>query len=95
MDHGLPNPRLTPAETASPRYSSGGACDSPSSHVPLVTLGDGDLPTPAQSVGSLSHVPYTDAFSLMNETEARLFRHYVQRLAVCVGDDALTGTAPS
>ncbi|KAK9786706.1 hypothetical protein SCARD494_11010 [Seiridium cardinale] len=42
------------------------------------------LPTPTRSVGSLSHLSLNDAFSLMNETEAHLFRHYVQRLAVCL-----------
>lgn len=44
----------------------------------------GQLPTPTRSVSGLSHLSLHDAFSLMNEAEAHLFRHYVQKLAVCV-----------
>lgn len=45
---------------------------------------DRQLPTPTRSVGSLSHLSLSDPFSLMNEQEAHLFRHYVQHLGVCV-----------
>ncbi|KAH6652595.1 hypothetical protein BKA67DRAFT_519135 [Truncatella angustata] len=45
---------------------------------------DVQLPTPTRSVGSLSHLPLNSPFSLMNEAEACLFRHYVQKLAVCL-----------
>lgn len=47
---------------------------------------DRQLPTPTRSVGSgsLSHLSLSDPFSLMNEAEAHLFRHYVQHLGVCL-----------
>ncbi|KAI0120935.1 hypothetical protein BJ170DRAFT_688356 [Xylariales sp. AK1849] len=75
-------PSLT--EASSTELLGHAISDSPRSNVQLSRAGDGHLPTPGRSVGSLSHVPYGDAFSLMNEAEARLFRHYVQRLAVCL-----------
>ncbi|KAI1850308.1 hypothetical protein JX265_002206 [Neoarthrinium moseri] len=80
-------PRSEPSPTAissSIERSSVSVSDSPSSHVPAPNVGRGSLPTPTRSVGSLSHLPLQDTFSLMNETEAQLFRHYVQRLAVCL-----------
>lgn len=64
--------------------SSGTPSASPFSNVGLSQIGDTQLPTPARSVESAFQIPHGSAFPQMNQTEAELFRHFVQRLAICV-----------
>lgn len=64
-------------ETAQTEASTKSAT-SPFSHGHLSLLGNGQLPTPPRTHSDISTLP------LANKTEARLFRHYIQRLAVCL-----------
>lgn len=78
--HAIPRSQAPPAGKIFDSTASREISDSPHqtpSH-------DGQLPSPTHSAGSLSHLSLPHAFSAMDETEAHLFRHYVQRLAVCV-----------
>jgi hypothetical protein len=85
-DRSVPRSQPSPIEKpfALPSNSDRGISHSPAAGSQSLHSHHVQLPTPTRSVGSLSQLSLSDSFSLMNETEAHLFRHYVQRLAVCV-----------